>query len=344
MDGINPYNKYRILSHYQEIKTLKSGIISMPRMAIVYPSYYCQQDCKYCFYANEREDHRKSMYTKDQFFYVLRTLHNLGIRGVEFCGGGEPFTNPHMLEAVQYGAELGLKFGGLTNGGLLKTEMLDEIIKSFSYIRFSIDSFDRQRYCEIRGTSSAQYDIVRSNLHYLASNKSDSLKVGVKLLLSRDSFPHITADIQAALDICEEIGVDSLQIKVAEQLGDQINDVYSLDEQLESWMSKRIPDYRLKILFGSRKTEIREQCWLNPLQLTVDALGDVYLCCYFQHRKESHRLCNIFDNDLLYTWGSPRHRGLIKNIKIPECNVYNCRFHGYHEMVNKLEDFQLEFC
>lgn len=350
MDNLNPYNKFRLLSCYREIMELHAGRISPPRMAIVYPSYVCNQNCEYCFYSDERCEFKGVMYDEDQFNHVIETLAQLGVDGIEYCGGGEPFTNPHILNATSYGIARGIKFGALTNGTLLTPDLLEMIIHDFSYIRFSVDSFDKKRYlAKRRPANDDHYGRMVSNLIHLGTKREatkSKLKVGVKLLLTRDSMSNIDYDIREALMKCKAWQVDSLQIKVGQQAGEPFNEVFTLSEQLQFVIDEYRQRYDMHISAGLNRTKIHERCWLCPLQVTVDPLGDVYLCCYYMHRKESHKLCNIFDDDLLQIWGSPAHKAKIKAISIDECNVFNCRFHGYHNTANAVvEDLlQLQFC
>lgn len=350
MGDLNPYNKYRLLSFYREIMELRDGHIPPPRMAIVYPSYNCNQNCDYCFYAEERNEYRDVMFDHEQFIHVIDKLTELGVCGVEYCGGGEPFTNPHILKATRHGLARGLKFGALTNGTLLMPDLLELVQNDFSYIRFSVDSFDRERYiAKRRPASDLQFGRMVSNLIHLGTKRSPingGLKVGVKMLLTPDSMPNMVYDIDEALKKCAAWQVDSLQVKVGQQQGEPFNEVFTLSDQLSAYIDGERPKYKFPILAGFERTKIREKCWLCPLQLTVDPFGDVYLCCYYQHRKDSHLLCNIFDDDLLKIWGSPFHRRKVVEIKIDECNTFNCRFHGYHQTANAVVDdlLQLQFC
>jgi len=253
-----------------------------------------------------------------------------------------------MEKAITHGLSLGLKFGALTNGTIISEKVMNLIQGHFSYIRVSVDTFDYKRYIKKRRPHDHnQFRLMIANLIKLGTQrKSNNLMVGVKLLLTKDNCSDIFLDIEKAMELCGAWNLDSLQIKVAEQEGDQINDVFTLSEQINNFVDEHRDRYKFPILAGTSKSKIKERCWLNPVQLTVDPLGDVYLCCYFQHRQESHKLCNIFTDDLQAFWGSEYHKEKIGQIKIKECNVWNCRFHGYHKIANAIvsDSLQLQFC
>jgi MoaA/NifB/PqqE/SkfB family radical SAM enzyme len=78
----------RVLSFYHEALMLKEGRMPAPRMAILYPTYVCNHRCVGCDYS-ELNQRRKSL-SPDELDKVVDELLALGIRSVEFCGGGEP--------------------------------------------------------------------------------------------------------------------------------------------------------------------------------------------------------------------------------------------------------------
>lgn len=338
----------RLLAYYDDILKLRGGEIPPPRMAIVYPSYLCNQNCEYCMYAGEHVEYGSKMFTRDEFLKAIDTLHKLGVRGIEFCGGGEPTLNSHLAEASQYAIGRGIKLGLLTNGTAISDELENIIMKDYSYIRMSIDSFDKKIYiAKRRPKNIQQFDMAMSRLMGLGTKRTvnSKLMVGAKILLTGDCVDAIILEIDRALEMCAAWKPDSLQIKVAEDRGAPISSVFKYADVIEKYIDSRRSQYNFHIGAGLRKTTIKEQCWLNPLQLTVDSWGNAYLCCYFQHRKESHLLCNIFKDDLLSIWGSEEHKKKIKQIKPSACNIWNCRFHNYHRQAKDIVDdvFQLQF-
>ena len=274
---------------------------------------------------------------------IMMSLHELGVEGIEYCGGGEPTMNPHLCEATEIGIDMGFKFGMLTNGTLLSNKMLALISEEFSYIRFSVDTFDKERYCRKRRTTTKQYDAMFDALNVLKDNRrrSGKLWVGVKLLIDVSDYDYY--DILNSLDVCARLCVDSVQIKVAEDI-EKPTDMFDKLDEIHDTIQQN--NYPFMVRMDRKKTIIKEQCWMNPMQLTIDAHGNAYICCYYQHRKDTHFLCNVLEDDIVKYWGSDAHIEKIKQIKIPECNVYNCRWHNYHKLGNMIVNdvFQLEFC
>ena len=104
-------------------------------------------------------------------------------------------------------------------------------------------------------------------------------------------------------------------------------------------------------MFGSAATgaTIERSSSSNTLlsprgQVTVDARGDVYLCCYFRHRAERHAIGNVYDQAFRELWASDRHRAAIAGIDPGECSALDCRFIRYHDVVDTwMKDDQFSF-
>ena len=73
-----------------------------------------------------------------------------------------------------------------------------------------------------------------------------------------------------------------------------------------------------------------------PVQIMIDALGDVYVCCYYRHRKKTHAFGNVLKTPLKKIWYSRAHLKAIQSIKIKECNVLDCRFAVYNDLMHEM--------
>jgi radical SAM protein with 4Fe4S-binding SPASM domain len=82
---------------------------------------------------------------------------------------------------------------------------------------------------------------------------------------------------------------------------------------------------------------MNEQCWINPIHAVIDAVGDVYICCYYQDREQEHKIGNVFETPFEKIWGSPLHREKIKSTKIKECLKHDCRFQKYMATIRKAQ-------
>jgi Predicted Fe-S oxidoreductases len=86
-------------------------------MAIIYPTYACNHKCPHCLYAGWNNGHH---YPYEEFKSLIGQLSDIGVKGIEFCGGGEPTLYPKFREIIEYAIKLNMDLGILTNGSTLK--------------------------------------------------------------------------------------------------------------------------------------------------------------------------------------------------------------------------------
>ena len=329
------YLQYRILTHYTEACLIANGKMPAPRTAIVYPTYICNQNCVWCEYAQDNAENRAIM-PDERLFQLLEDLRDLGVRGVEFCGGGEPTLHPQFTEAVRRTHKLGMGIGLLTNGTMLKGELAGLLVDTASYVRVGFDAASGEMMDRVKRPNSpvAGFDAVCANIAnmvQLRNERDTRLLISMKVVLDATNYGEVEDCVKLAL----KLGVDSIQFKAArlcdtELTADQATHVGTELRALRA----RYPE--LPIVGGVEKLNMTTQCWLTPLQVTIDPLGDVYLCCYYRHRKESHCIGNAFSEPLRDVWYSQRHQRAIRAIKPLECNVLDCRFVHYNRIMSQL--------
>jgi MoaA/NifB/PqqE/SkfB family radical SAM enzyme len=316
-----------IFTFYNEIHQIKNGDMPIPRMAIVYPSAKCNQNCGYCFYKKYNNGH---VLDYDKHVVILQQLQHLGVKSVEWCGLGDPLLMSNPVEVFETAKNLGLRTGMLTNGLLFTGAVMERFIDYGTYIRISLDTVNAGLYEKIRGSDTLHIvlDNIKEALKYKLKKNSKcqiSIKIGVSENIG-------FKEIQEVYDYFKDADIASIQVKhlwneKGKHLNKQINkgNVKELDEH---GMKKVI-----KKLFPQSQ-KMREQCWINPVQITIDADGNCYLCCYYMDRDKQHCFGNIFTKSLQDIWYSQDHVEAMMNIKKHECDKHDCRFKNYINVVN----------
>ncbi|HUI90812.1 MAG TPA: radical SAM protein [Chitinivibrionales bacterium] len=325
----------RILSHYESAKNILAHKMPAPRTAIVYPTYVCNQACPGCEY---QDDNRNiaTMMSKKQLFSVVDQLAKIGVKGVEFCGGGEPTLNPYFGEALLRLRKKGISAGLLTNGTNLSGRLAEIAVKTLSYIRISLDAATAETYAKVKRPKSGRsgFDAVIANIKTLVRLRKkyrSKVTLSVKFLVSMLN----EKEIEKAAALANRLCVDSLQFKsvrIFKSLG-----LGRSEEKIQARITRLADKYpRLSVVGSVRRANITMKCWLSPVQIMIDALGDVFICCYYRHRKKTHCFGNLFKQPLSKIWYSKRHWDAIKNIKVSECNVLDCRFGVYNELMHQM--------
>lgn len=333
----------RILSYYPEIRAIQAGAIPFPRMAILYPVYGCNLDCMGCEYG---ADNAKGLILleSDRFLRLVDELADVGVEGIEFCGGGEPTLHPAFIEAVEHGAARGVRFGLLTNGTALAEAFRRRALRHFAYVRVTLDAADEHTYARVRPAKGRNpWKKVLGNIAAMVEERRRQalrLDLSIKFLISRENRGQLRPAVQLACDL----GVDAIQFKALRLHPAELtpDEEIAVDAELAAL---RAEFSGVVAVIGSvRKLEMTRSCMLTPLQVTIDARGDTYLCCYFRHRAERHAIGNIYDHAFRELWAADRHRAAIAGIEPKECSAFDCRFVRYHDVIDAwMRDDQFSF-
>jgi radical SAM protein with 4Fe4S-binding SPASM domain len=143
-------------------------------------------------------------------------------------------------------------------------------------------------------------------------------------------------DVVPAVALADSLRVDSIQFKCIRNVPSEIRDDALIARLQRELAGTRPLHPRLPVLENLGRSSLTTcRCWLSPLQLTVDPYGDVFICCYYRHRRDRHRLGNLFERRLQDIWYSQEHWEKIRQIEVEECNRYDCRFHAYNELMHE---------
>ncbi|GMW01337.1 MAG: hypothetical protein AMXMBFR84_24740 [Candidatus Hydrogenedentota bacterium] len=337
----------RILTHWHEAKMIKDGQMPPPRTAIVYPTYVCNQDCLWCEYNAENTNKQLDrVMSAENLRKLIWDLRDLGVKGIEFCGGGEPTLHPALPALIREMKADGLSIGLLTNGTKLYGELADALVDCASYVRVGFDGATPETANAVKRprTPEARFERVCQNIKAMVqdrNSKGTDAKISIKVVLDQNNYHEIEPCVQLALDM----GVDSIQFKAARLCPSELTDAES--DRANAMIDHCKSAYPSMIVVGgTAKINMHTHCWLTPLQVTVDTMGDVYLCCYYRHRKESHTIGNCFETPLKDLWYSDDHWTAINGIKAHECNNLDCRFVRYNQIMDEVmgsSDAQFEF-
>jgi radical SAM protein with 4Fe4S-binding SPASM domain len=342
------YLKLRVLSFYHEAVMLQNGQMPAPRMCILYPTYACNHRCIGCDYA--RLTARGKSFTASEFGHVIDELLSLGIKSVEFCGGGEPTQHPSLTDAIDRLIESGIAFGLLTNGTGLTPDLDRRLVFHGSYCRVSVEAASARVFNRYKRPVNGRdgFEEVLRNIETLvaardAAGARTRLQISYKYSIDMNNFE----DVADAVDVAYRLKVDSVQFKCVRNVPSEIRDAALIVRLTADLARKREMYPDLRILDNLQKSSLtRCGCWLSALQVTIDPFGDVYICCYYRHRMEKHRLGNLFAHSLRDIWYSDEHWRKMREIDTAECNKYDCRFHHYNELMHDLvvqDDAQLSF-
>jgi len=307
----------KALAFRKDAVRLRKGQMIPPSMAIVYPTYFCNMRCFGCV-ANAENAKTPVSISVPLFRNFVTEFDVMGGESIEFSGGGEPTLHPQFQDLMCTIREQGLQFGIITNG--TKPEAFG-----------SIFHYDGTRYVRVSVYTVNQLGSLRHIVQCRNDAKSRA-SVGGKILLGISDIPLLEYLVEEILST----GVDFVSIKAKRHCADDPQ-LLSKDalQHVTDMLSGLAHKYTGKVFGSVQKTVQRGQCWLNPLHTVVDALGTVWICCYYMDREEDISIGNLREKKFIELWYGPEHTAAMSKVQTHECNYYDCRFSVYNDVMNE---------
>ena len=333
---MDAYSNSKVLTFYHEAQECLDTGLCKPRNALIYPSRACNQNCYYCADGDTNEDLKHRIMNTKLFLSLPQQVKSLGCEAIDLCGGGEPFLHPHIEEFILLASEFNLKLGALTNGTMLYGNLADLVLKTFSFVRISLDSFNLDTYNKVRRPKNHNVSLekVIENIKYLVSKKKEinsNLIITIKAAFDKDTI----LDLEEFIETGIVLGVDGIHIKTAKNTDNVITKerVKNYEFTLNAY-KKDNKNHKTQV-FGSLEDSVLEtpKCFVSPFHVFIDTDGSIRLCCYYQDRQEEHTIGNIHNDSLRNIWWSEIHKEKIKNIDVSKCSVYDCKFHKYNKVL-----------
>ncbi len=128
----------KFIHHPEVVKLVMNEKKALPISLQVAPTSRCNLNCVFCSNTN-REVHEDIDF--DEMLSVIYGLESLGLKTIEWTGGGDPLMYSSIRDIVDFCHDVGLKQGLITNG-LLLWEYNLEWLNKFDWIRVSMNSLD----------------------------------------------------------------------------------------------------------------------------------------------------------------------------------------------------------
>lgn len=324
-------SKFAHVSLYPEAVKLSRGEPCEPRMAILHPTNRCEQKCAGCEYGNCHGRDAAEI-PGDRLIELIPEAYQLGVLAALISGGGEPLLHPQIATALEKAKDLGMLVGIFTNGQALDEDLAAVIADSANFIRVSLDAATAETYSRVRGVPERVWSEVWQRIGLLqTAGQRSGLEISAKYLVRASTIEEIPEFFGVALDHgVSDIHFKPLRSGEDEPLGDQLRRAQQLIEQSKA----RYPQARVH--GGMSISHPTMPCWISPFRVVINAFGDVCLCNYWNHRRDTHCFGNILHRPLSEVWFSEEHRAALASIDQVGCDRFDCRFHGLNSKMSEL--------
>ena len=262
--------------------------LSTPFSLQIYPTYYCNFKCNYCFRnAPKNILKRKIYYNKVMDFNIFKKAVDDAkqfaqkLKTVTFTGGGDPLVYPHIVEMVDYAekSQIAERTEILTNAALLTPDVSDRLISAgLKKLRISIEGVDAARYKEVCGVS-IDFDNFLNNLRYFFEHKKETY-VYIKIIdcalrcpEEKDKFYELFSPI------ADEVAIEHLVPLDHTIKYDEIGEISGLNQQDGKGFGTNICSFPYFMLLLYPDGSVSPCCGLAaPVigKITEDSLADIW--------------------------------------------------------------------
>ena len=322
------------------VEFLETGNTS-PVLIEVDPSNACNHACAFCLSSYIHFDKYKGTETfsravmpRDMLMGLCRDFVDMGVRAVNWTGGGEPTLNKHLKEAIEYCGSHGIKMGMFTNGTLFdKWDMFDALVDNMTWVRISVDAGTRETYNNVRRARGKQnWDKMVENLTKLIevnNSKGKKIDIGVGYVVSPDTYHEIVDFAKFFKNFDLTYCQYKPEIVIREDGGEQ--------RELEFWRDKvgpllaeaeeilgdkfQVNGYKFEDLATDREKFGRnyKKCLGSQISPCIGADGHIYVCTNHRGWKQYSYGCLYDGKTFKEIWSDMERRGavmgLIENIE-----------------------------
>lgn len=333
----NVYSPYKILHHLDKVEEMKEGKFPAPVFVQWDLTNRCNLDCSFCFYHLYKlsDWKEKDTISLDVALCTLNNLKEMGVKAIEFTGGGEPLLHPNFKDIVTRAKDLGFECSLVTNGILLTDEII-ELIKDFEWIRISIDASAPETYEKVKRVNPHIFDKLLMNITRLFAKASDNCILGMSFIVCRDNYK----EIYDAAYMAKELGFDNIRFSLA--MTPEGNKMFDgiWDECVEQISkTKKLEDNGFRVFaFSNRINDLENKaksgpCYYADLVGVIGANGAVYPCCRLKDDK-FYNFGNINDSLFSDIWNCNRRKEFITAVR-KDC-PYSCWMRDKNAVIDAL--------
>jgi MoaA/NifB/PqqE/SkfB family radical SAM enzyme len=292
----------KLLWHGDRVKNWLTTGHASPILIEIAPTGYCNASCPWCFFKDKQESERINT---DTLIYALSNLSTLGLKAINWSGGGEPTLHPDFNLFVNLASKFNFKQGLFSNGYNVIPEQ-----EKFSWIRISLTD---------KGFKVIQKPIVPFGIcvNHTKEHTKESLN-------------------QICLD-AKNFGANYIQIRPA-LIGNYLEQpileaplflMKHKDDNFEVYVT----DY--KYVECTKKKEYSD-CYGYHFCPSIDWKGNLSVCLYLTLRPD-YILGNLNKQSLLAIWNNLPNKMSV----ISECQNC-CKNHEINRLLYKTKNLKLE--
>lgn len=347
---MNPaYSDLKAAWHLDKIDEMRNGAQIVPAQVQLILSDLCNQDCHFCAYrmsggfsteqfaGDNGEKNPNRRIPTGKAMEILDDCASLGVKAIQFTGGGEPTVHPDHMFLFGYAQDLGLETSLVTNGVILR-EGWENVIPNMKWVRVSIDAGSSAEYSAVRKVKPEFYDKVLGHVEALAreikKNGTDCL-LGVGYVLTLENW----ADAYEGVLRIRDAGAHN--VRLSAMFSTEGADYYKgVDYEIRNMVGRiktlSSPEFAVIDLFGDRISDLVQHapdysfCGYQQFNMYVGGNLRVYRCCTTSYTK--HGEVGDLTHQSLASWFySEQKKQLYGSFDARTCTT--CQFNGKNRTI-----------
>lgn len=279
---------------------------------------------------------------REKCLEIIDDCAEMGVKAIQFTGGGEPTVHPHHHEIFRHAIDRGLQTSLVTHGVLLRPEVIETLMQS-AWVRVSIDAGTPASYSAIRRVSEGQFHRAIANVRALCEARDrtgSSIVIGFGFVVTHENW----REVVDAARIAKSLGVDSFRISAVFQ---PENDRYFTDFYDEASAlckeAEQLSEGRFRVVnsFGNRLADLRQgapdygRCLYMEFTTYIAGTLQVFTCCG-QSYNERGLIGSIENQRFKDFWLSEEKQAFFKSFDARGCA--KCQFNGQNRLMNYAVD------
>ncbi len=334
----SPYSQSKPLFHIDRLDALRKGKAPPPVHVHIILSDLCNQDCSFCAYrmssglssemfGTEKTHNPNRKIPTEKALEILDDCAEMGVKAVQFTGGGEPTVHKDHIKIFGHAQSLGLETALVTNG--IRLVPVPEVLR-LKWLRVSVDAGREETYTSIRRVNPVHWKKVWINIQAVRDAGYEGV-LGVGFVVTPENY----RDVCQATWLARKHGADNIRIGAVfskEGLsfyGDAIEDIAYECEKAARLSSD---NFTVIDLFGRRLGDLEGGSPKHPF------CGYQYFTTYIGGDLNVYRCCNTAytPQGLLGNLRETRFKDLVPNWELDARTCTFCMFHGQNEAINAM--------
>lgn len=353
----NVYSPFKAAHHLEKIQQFKNGEQPVPLQVQLIIADLCNHNCSFCAYRMEGYTSNKNFGEKDavtgminnnpnrmipyeKCIEILDDCADMGVKALQYTGGGEPTVHPKHKEIFQYTLDKGLDLALVTNGTIMR-KGVPEILAKGKWVRFSVDAGTAETYSQVREVPFKFFNKTLYNIETVvearAAEPESDLVIGIGFVVTKENWH----EIYDAVEIYSKLGVDNVRISAVftPEDFDYHKEHYKEAKELilKAKRDFETEEFLVFDLYGDRISDLQQHrpdydfCSYMHLNTYIGGDLKVYTCCNNAYNDHGE-MGSLKEQRFINYWNSESKKEEYDKFKASSCA--RCMFNNKNRFMN----------